>query len=109
MSGLLSAYADRACWRPCPRTRCTHTASGPGACFNLLRFILTGGYVNFGVFGVYQDPAFDIMLATFVRLAAVPDDGPARHPKVSAAFTTRWRPDGGPRLPARLDAEAFAC
>lgn len=41
---------------------------GIATCFNILRHSVNGGYVNFGVFRLYNDPALDDALATFLAL-----------------------------------------
>ena len=41
---------------------------GISICFSMLKAALCGGYVNFGVFGLYGDDALEKALKTFVEL-----------------------------------------
>ena len=41
---------------------------GIAVCFNILKWSLSGGYVNFGVFQLYNDPALNDALQIFVKL-----------------------------------------
>jgi exportin-7 len=41
---------------------------GISICFNILKCSLSGGYVNFGIFQLYSDPALNNVLEIFVKL-----------------------------------------
>jgi hypothetical protein len=41
---------------------------GISICFNILKWSLSGGYVNFGVFQLYNDNCLDNALQIFVKL-----------------------------------------
>lgn len=41
---------------------------GISICFNILKWCLSGGYVNFGVFQLYNDPALNNALEMFIKL-----------------------------------------
>ena len=41
---------------------------GISICFNILKCSLSGGYVNFGIFQLYNDPALNNVLEIFVKL-----------------------------------------
>lgn len=41
---------------------------GVSVCFAMLKAVLSGNYVNFGVFRLYGDDALDNALQTFIKL-----------------------------------------
>lgn len=41
---------------------------GVSVCFTMLKAVLSGNYVNFGVFRLYGDDALDNALQTFIKL-----------------------------------------
>lgn len=41
---------------------------GIAVCFNILNRSLSGRYINFGVFGLYNDKALELSLDTFFKL-----------------------------------------
>lgn len=41
---------------------------GISICFSMLKAVLSGNYVNFGVFRLYGDDALDNALQTFIKL-----------------------------------------
>lgn len=41
---------------------------GVSVCFSMLKAVLSGNYVNFGVFRLYGDNALDNALQTFIKL-----------------------------------------
>ena len=46
----------------------SHRLKGTSLCFSLLKNALSGGYVNFGVFRLYNDPTLEDALNVFVKL-----------------------------------------
>ena len=44
------------------------TLKGISVCFSMLKAVLCGNYVNFGVFRLYGDDALDNALQMFVKL-----------------------------------------
>lgn len=60
---------------------------GISICFSMLKAALCGGYVNFGVFRLYNDDTLDNVLNTFVKLLlCVPRNGLLDYPKLSQTY-----------------------
>ena len=56
-------------------------------CFNVLKVGLSGQYCNFGVFQLYNDPALDSALQTFIKLfMSIQLDQLLQYPKLTAAY-----------------------
>ena len=57
------------------------------SCFNVLKVGLNGGYCNFGVFQLYNDPALENTLQTFIKmLISISLDQLLQYPKLTAAY-----------------------
>ncbi|KAL9983973.1 hypothetical protein ACROYT_G006223 [Oculina patagonica] len=60
---------------------------GISICFSMLKAALCGGYVNFGVFGLYGDDALEKALKTFVELlSSIPHSNLLEYPKLSQSY-----------------------
>ncbi|PFX28448.1 Exportin-7 [Stylophora pistillata] len=60
---------------------------GISICFSILKAALCGGYVNFGVFGLYGDDALEKALKTFVEmLSSIPHSNLLEYPKLSQSY-----------------------
>ncbi|XP_036792992.1 exportin-7 isoform X12 [Oncorhynchus mykiss] len=60
---------------------------GVSVCFSMLKAVLSGNYVNFGVFRLYGDDALDNALQTFVKLLlSIPHSDLLDYPKLSQSF-----------------------
>ncbi|XP_027043179.1 exportin-7-like [Pocillopora damicornis] len=60
---------------------------GISICFSILKAALCGGYVNFGVFGLYGDNALEKALKTFVELlSSIPHSNLLEYPKLSQSY-----------------------
>lgn len=79
---------------------------GVSVCFAMLKAVLSGNYVNFGVFRLYGDDALDNALQTFIKLLlSIPHSDllvctvggggvPRQHtPPLQPAFIDRWMID----------------
>ena len=53
----------------------SHRLKGMSLSFGLLKNALSGGYVNFGVFRLYNDPALDDVLNIFIKLMMAVESG----------------------------------
>ena len=62
---------------------------GVSVCFGILKSALNGGYVNFGVFSLYNDHALDDALSAFIQLLLVlPQDDLLAYSKLSINYYT---------------------
>ncbi|KAK1884470.1 Exportin-7, partial [Dissostichus eleginoides] len=60
---------------------------GVSVCFAMLKAVLSGNYVNFGVFRLYGDDALDNALQTFIKLLlSIPHSDLLDYPKLSQSF-----------------------
>uniref|UniRef100_A0A674BU62 Exportin 7 n=1 Tax=Salmo trutta TaxID=8032 RepID=A0A674BU62_SALTR len=60
---------------------------GVSVCFSMLKAVLSGNYVNFGVFRLYGDDALDNALQTFIKLLlSIPHSDLLDYPKLSQSF-----------------------
>uniref|UniRef100_A0A673H8B1 Exportin-7-like n=1 Tax=Sinocyclocheilus rhinocerous TaxID=307959 RepID=A0A673H8B1_9TELE len=60
---------------------------GISICFSMLKAVLSGNYVNFGVFRLYGDDALDNALQTFIKLLlSIPHSDLLDYPKLSQSF-----------------------
>lgn len=60
---------------------------GISVCFSIFRYPLTGEYVNFGVFKLYGDTAFEDAFSTFIKLTLyIPLDHLNTYPKLAKAY-----------------------
>uniref|UniRef100_A0A8C7XH10 Exportin 7 n=1 Tax=Oryzias sinensis TaxID=183150 RepID=A0A8C7XH10_9TELE len=60
---------------------------GVSVCFTMLKAVLSGNYVNFGVFRLYGDDALDNALQTFIKLLlSIPHSDLLDYPKLSQSF-----------------------
>ncbi|KAJ8260590.1 hypothetical protein COCON_G00163130 [Conger conger] len=60
---------------------------GVSICFSMLKAVLSGNYVNFGVFRLYGDDALDNALQTFIKLLlSVPHSDLLDYPKLSQSY-----------------------
>ncbi|XP_078494351.1 exportin-7-A isoform X2 [Ciona intestinalis] len=67
----------------------SHRLKGTSLCFSLLKNALSGGYVNFGVFRLYNDPTLEDALNVFVKLVmSVQSNHLLEYPKLSSAYHT---------------------
>lgn len=66
---------------------------GIASSFTILRWALTGDYVNFGVFQLYGDAALDKALDMFFKMTlAVPLEDLNTYPKLAKAFYSLFFP-----------------
>uniref|UniRef100_H2ZGH7 Uncharacterized protein n=1 Tax=Ciona savignyi TaxID=51511 RepID=H2ZGH7_CIOSA len=67
----------------------SHRLKGISLCFSLLKNALSGGYVNFGVFRLYNDRTLEDALNVFVKLVmSVECNHLLEYPKLSSAYHT---------------------
>ncbi|KAL0182346.1 hypothetical protein M9458_021721, partial [Cirrhinus mrigala] len=60
---------------------------GISICFSMLKAVLSGNYVNFGVFRLYGDDALDNALQTFIKLLlSIPHSDLLDYPKLSQSY-----------------------
>ncbi|KAG5840585.1 hypothetical protein ANANG_G00190320 [Anguilla anguilla] len=60
---------------------------GISTCFSMLKAVLSGNYVNFGVFRLYGDDALDNALQTFIKLLlSIPQSDLLDYPKLSQSY-----------------------
>ncbi|KAK1800574.1 hypothetical protein P4O66_005514, partial [Electrophorus voltai] len=60
---------------------------GVSICFSMLKAVLSGNYVNFGVFRLYGDDALDNALQTFIKLLlSIPHSDLLDYPKLSQSY-----------------------
>ncbi|EDV20049.1 uncharacterized protein TRIADDRAFT_32548, partial [Trichoplax adhaerens] len=60
---------------------------GISICFSMLKAALSGNYVNFGIFRLYGDDAFDNVLGMFLRmLLSIPSQDLLDYPKLGKAY-----------------------
>ncbi|TPX35726.1 hypothetical protein SmJEL517_g01976 [Synchytrium microbalum] len=65
----------------------TQKYKGFTMCFNIIRWSLSGKYVNFGVFGLYDDPALrDTLDVIFQLMLSTPQSDLLQYPKLAVAF-----------------------
>lgn len=66
---------------------------GIAVCFSILRWALTGDYVNFGVFKLYGDTALDNALDIFFKMVlAIPLEDLNSYPKLAKAYYNLFKP-----------------
>lgn len=89
-SEMLTAYARKACDIPITGAPSDYAArwKGVGAALTCLTRVLEGGYVNYGVFALYADPALDNALTSAFKLMQPCDpEEVVRYPKLALAYS----------------------
>lgn len=67
---------------------------GVSVCFSMLKAVLSGNYVNFGVFRLYGDDALDNALQTFIKLLlSIPHSDLLVHTHSSPTLTAKYFPE----------------
>lgn len=80
---------------------------GVSVCFAMLKAVLSGNYVNFGVFRLYGDDALDNALQTFIKLLlSIPHSDLLVCSTSSQVFVTL---DFGLRLSEFLTLDLWSC
>mmetsp|Transcript_11656 Transcript_11656/g.18039 ORF Transcript_11656/g.18039 Transcript_11656/m.18039 type:complete len:1117 (+) Transcript_11656:131-3481(+) len=90
-SDVITAYGRRVLATPVPSTTGLDIYKvrykGMGLALNVMNSALSGNYVCFGVFQLYNDPALDSALDVTLQMAlSVPLDDIVAYPKLSKAF-----------------------
>ncbi|EDQ87045.1 uncharacterized protein MONBRDRAFT_27806 [Monosiga brevicollis MX1] len=89
LGNMLQAYGEQLLQTSVPANGDVYREKykGIAVCFNILRWALTGDYVNFGVFSLYGDAALDRALGIFFKmLAAIPLEDLNSYPKLSKGY-----------------------